>query len=103
MPKCLEFSRVLFRSIAPAKHFAVHSGPESVRHKFDVQPSERDLNETYLPAFRAAVVEGHVDSIMCAYNSVNGVPACASTDLLQKTLREAWGFQGYVVSDCGAD
>ena len=91
-----------FKTIATAKHYAVHSGPEPLRHKFDVQPSERDLNETYLPAFRAAVVEGHVDSIMCAYNSVNGVPACASTDLLRKDLREAWGFQGYVVSDCGA-
>ena len=91
-----------FKTIATAKHFAVHSGPEPLRHKFDVQPSERDLNETYLPAFRAAVLEGHVDSIMCAYNSVNGVPACAATDLLQKTLRQAWGFQGYVVSDCGA-
>ncbi len=91
-----------FKTIATAKHYAVHSGPEPLRHKFDVQPSERDLNETYLPAFRAAVVEGHVDSIMCAYNSVNGVPACASTELLQKTLRQAWGFQGYVVSDCGA-
>ncbi len=91
-----------FKTIATAKHYAVHSGPEPLRHKFDVQPSERDLNETYLPAFRTAVVDGHVDSIMCAYNSVNGVPACANTDLLQKTLREAWGFQGYVVSDCGA-
>ena len=91
-----------FKTIATAKHYAVHSGPEPLRHKFDVQPSERDLNETYLPAFRTAVVEGHVDSIMCAYNSVDGVPACASTDLLQKTLRAAWGFQGYVVSDCGA-
>jgi beta-glucosidase len=91
-----------FKTIATAKHYAVHSGPEPLRHKFDVQPSERDLNETYLPAFRAAVVEGRVDSIMCAYNSVNGVPACASTDLLQKDLRQAWGFQGYVVSDCGA-
>jgi beta-glucosidase len=91
-----------FKTIATAKHYAVHSGPEPLRHKFDVQPSERDLNETYLPAFRAAVVDGHVDSIMCAYNSVNGLPACANTDLLQKDLRQAWGFQGYVVSDCGA-
>jgi len=91
-----------FKAIATAKHYAVHSGPESERHKFDAVPSERDLNETYLPAFRAAVVEGRVDSIMCAYNSVAHVPACANTDLLQKELRGAWGFQGYVVSDCGA-
>ncbi len=90
-----------FKVIATAKHYAVHSGPEPERHKFDVHPSERDLNETYLPAFRASVMEGRVDSIMCAYNSVNGVPACANTDLLQTRLKE-WGFQGYIVSDCGA-
>ena len=66
------------------------------------RPSERDLNETYLPAFHASIVEGNADSVMCAYNSVDGVPACASTDLLQKRLRGDWGFQGYVVSDCGA-
>ena len=90
-----------FKVIATAKHYAVHSGPEPERHRFDVHPSDRDLNETYLPAFRAAVREGKVDSIMCAYNSVNGLPACANTDLLQKDLK-AWGFQGYVVSDCGA-
>jgi beta-glucosidase len=80
-----------FKAIATAKHYAVHSGPEPLRHKFDVTPSPRDLNETYLPAFRAAVMEGKVDSLMCAYNSVNGVPACANTDLLQKDL-QAWGF-----------
>jgi beta-glucosidase len=90
-----------FKVIATAKHFAVHSGPEPDRHRFDVHPSQRDLDETYLPAFRAAVRDGKVDSIMCAYNSVNGLPACANTDLLQKDLK-AWGFQGYVVSDCGA-
>jgi beta-glucosidase len=90
-----------FKVIATAKHYAVHSGPEPSRHMFDVHPSERDLNDTYLPAFRASVMEGKVDSIMCAYNSVNGVPACANTDLLQKNLKE-WGFNGYVVSDCGA-
>jgi beta-glucosidase len=91
-----------FKVIATAKHYAVHSGPEPSRHQFDVQPSERDLNETYLPAFRASIVEGKADSVMCAYNRVDGVPACASTDLLQKRLRGEWGFQGYVVSDCGA-
>ena len=87
--------------VATAKHYAVHSGPEPERHRFDVHPSERDLNETYLPAFRAAVRDGKVDSIMCAYNSVNGFPACANTELLQKDLK-AWGFQGYITSDCGA-
>jgi beta-glucosidase len=90
-----------FKVIATAKHYAVHSGPEPDRHKFDINPSARDLNETYLPAFRASVMEGKVDSIMCAYNRVNGVPACANTDLLQTRLKE-WGFQGYIVSDCGA-
>ena len=90
-----------FKTIATAKHYAVHSGPEPLRHKFNVAPSRRDLEETYLAAFRASVVDGKVDSLMCAYNAVDGVPACANTDLLQKNLRE-WGFQGYVVSDCGA-
>jgi beta-glucosidase len=91
-----------FKAIATAKHFAVHSGPESTRHQFDAQPSERDLDDTYLAAFHAAIVEGKADSVMCAYNSVDGAPACANTDLLQKRLRDEWGFQGYVVSDCGA-
>jgi len=91
-----------FKVIATAKHFAVHSGPEPTRHQFDAQPSERDLDDTYLAAFRAAIVEGKADSVMCAYNSLDGTPACANTDLLQKRLRDEWGFQGYVVSDCGA-
>ncbi len=91
-----------FKVIATAKHYAVHSGPEPSRHQFDAKPSARDRDETYLPAFRAAIVEGKADSVMCAYNSVDGAPACANTDLLQKTLRGEWGFQGYVVSDCGA-
>jgi beta-glucosidase len=90
-----------FKAIATAKHYAVHSGPEPDRHRFDVHPSQRDLNDTYLPAFRAAVKDGKVDSIMCAYNRVDGIPACANTDLLQKDLK-AWGFTGYIVSDCGA-
>ncbi len=68
----------------------------------DVKVSTRDLEETYLPAFRAAIVEGQVDSVMCAYNSIDGAPACANSDLLQNYLRGKWGFQGYVVSDCGA-
>jgi beta-glucosidase len=85
-----------------AKHFAVHSGPELLRHGFDAKPSDHDLRDTYLPAFRAAVVEGHVASVMCAYNAVDGLPACASPFLLQKTLRDTWGFKGFVVSDCNA-
>jgi len=89
-----------FKVIATAKHFAVHSGPESTRHYFDVRPTERDLYETYLPAFQALVQEGKVYSVMGAYNRVYGESASASTLLLQKILREQWGFKGYVVSDC---
>ncbi len=89
-----------FKAIATAKHFAVHSGPETTRHTFNVTPSEADLNDTYLPAFKASVVEAY--SVMCAYNAVDGAPACGSTMLLQDKLRKAWGFHGYVVSDCGA-
>ena len=88
--------------VATPKHYAVHSGPEPLRHTFDAKVSESDMVNTYLPAFRAAVMEGKADSVMCVYNRVDGVPGCASTDLLQKRLREQWGFQGYVVSDCGA-
>jgi beta-glucosidase len=91
-----------FKAIATPKHYAVHSGPDPERHRFNVVPSPHDLEDTYLPAFRATIVEGHADSIMCAYNAVNGVPACASKFLLQETLREAWNFPGYVTSDCGA-
>jgi beta-glucosidase len=91
-----------FKTIATSKHFAVHSGPESTRHTADVHISRHDLEDTYLPAFRATVTEAKVDSVMCAYNSVNGEPACASGMLLQEHLRKDWGFQGYVVSDCGA-
>jgi beta-glucosidase len=88
--------------IATPKHFAVHSGPESLRHRFDVTPTAKDLEETYLPQFRAGITEGHAGSLMCAYNDVDGTPACANTMLLAKTLREAWGFNGFVTSDCGA-
>jgi len=88
--------------VATPKHYAVHSGPEPERHVFDARVSEFDKVNTYLPAFRATVMEGKADSVMCVYNSVDGIPGCASTDLLQKRLREQWGFQGYVVSDCGA-
>ncbi len=90
------------KTIATPKHFAVHSGPEPLRHRFDAEVSEYDLVNTYLYAFKATVMEGKADSVMCVYNAVNGVPGCASADLLQKRLREQWGFQGYVVSDCGA-
>jgi beta-glucosidase len=85
---------------ATAKHYAVHSGPEAERHHFDVRPSEQDLYETYLPAFRALVQEGHVSAVMGAYNRVNGESASASPRLLQGILRKEWGFDGYVVSDC---
>ena len=91
-----------YRVIATPKHFAVHSGPEPTRHFADVDVSKHDELDTYLPAFRAAVVEGHAGSVMCAYNAINGEPACASDFLLQHTLRGAWHFQGYVVSDCEA-
>ena len=88
--------------VATPKHYAVHSGPEPKRHAFDAVASPRDLAETYLPAFKAAVREAKAFSVMGAYNRTNGEPCCGSPTLLQKTLREAWGFDGYVVSDCGA-
>ena len=92
-----------FRKLdATAKHYAVHSGPESERHHFDAQVSPRDLRESYLPAFEACVKEAKVACVMGAYNRTNGEPCCASPTLLQKILREEWGFLGYVVSDCGA-
>ena len=91
-----------YRVISTPKHFDVHSGPEPTRHFADVDVSKHDMVDTYLPAFRAAVTEGHAGSVMCAYNAVNGQPACANEFLLQQELRGAWGFQGYVVSDCGA-
>ena len=86
------------RVAACAKHFAVHSGPEALRHGFDVPVTPKDLQETYLPAFKASVEAG-VAAVMPAYNAVNGVPCCASGELLQRTLRAAWGFQGLVMSD----
>lgn len=87
---------------ATPKHFAVHSGPESTRHSANVFVSRHDLEDTYLPAFRAAIVDGRAGSIMCAYNRVDGQPACASDLLLKDYLRGAWKFDGYVVSDCDA-
>lgn len=88
--------------VATAKHYAVHSGPEPLRHQFNAVVSPRDLRESYLPHFRAAVQEAKVASVMGAYNRVNGEPCCGSPTLLQKILREEWGFDGYVVSDCWA-
>src|ERR1700751_1415556 len=90
------------KTVATSKHYAVHSGPEPERHRFNVDVSPHDLEDTYLPAFRATVTEGQADSVMCAYNAVDGVPACASKMLLEQTLRHDWGFNGYVTSDCGA-
>lgn len=90
------------KAAACAKHFAVHSGPEALRHEFDAEVSEKDLRETYLPAFQACVQEGHVEAVMGAYNCVNGEPCCGSKTLLKKILREEWGFDGHVVSDCWA-
>jgi len=87
--------------VATAKHYAVHSGPEPLRHGFDVDVSERDLRETYLPAFRTLVVDGGVYSVMGAYNRFRGEACCASNTLF-RILRDEWGFNGYVVSDCGA-
>ncbi|MGC2638962.1 MAG: glycoside hydrolase family 3 C-terminal domain-containing protein [Acidobacteriaceae bacterium] len=92
-----------FRVISTPKHYAVHSGPEPLRHQFNVDASPHDLEDTYLPAFRAAVAEAHAQSVMCAYNAIDGVPACANTMLLRDHLRDAWHFDGYVVSDCAAD
>jgi len=91
-----------YLAIATPKHYAVHSGPEPTRHFADVDVSKHDEVDTYEPAFRAAIVEGKAGSIMCAYNAINGEPACANQYLLQDQLRGKWGFQGYVVSDCDA-
>jgi beta-glucosidase len=90
------------KTVATSKHYAVHSGPEATRHSDNVDVSLHDLNDTYLPAFRATVTEGKVESIMCAYNAIDGQPACANEMLLKKYLRDGWKFHGYVVSDCAA-
>jgi beta-glucosidase len=91
-----------YRVISTPKHFAVHSGPEPTRHTADVTVSKHDELDTYLPAFRATVTEAKAGSVMCAYNSINGQPACANQFLLQDQLRGKWSFKGYVVSDCAA-
>lgn len=90
------------KAAACAKHYAVHSGPEALRHTFDVHPSKRDLYDTYLPAFKKLVMEGKVEAVMGAYQALYGVPCNASEFLLNDILRKEWGFAGHVVSDCGA-
>lgn len=92
---------VFYKTAAVAKHFAVHSGPEGNRHAENVRPSPYDLEDTYLPAFRATVTEAKPSGIMCAYNAIDGVPACA-TPLMAGRLRGDWGFSGHVVTDCAA-
>lgn len=89
------------KTAACAKHYAVHSGPERLRHEFNAVASKKDMFETYLPAFKA-LVEADVEAVMCAYNSTNGEPCCANNYLLQEVLKEQWGFNGHVVSDCWA-
>ena len=88
--------------VATSKHYIVHSGPEPLRHEFDAVVSERDFRDTYLPAFKKTVEKGHVYSVMCAYNRYMGEPCCGSVPLQEELLRGELGFQGYIVSDCGA-
>ncbi len=90
------------KTAACVKHYAVHSGPEALRHEFDAHPSARDFYETYLPAFETLVKEAKVEAVMGAYNRVYGLPACGSGLLLDTILRQQWGFEGHIVSDCGA-
>ena len=90
------------KAAACAKHFAVHSGPEDIRHSFDAKASVQDMYETYLPAFKALVKEAKVEAVMGAYNRTNGEPCCGSKTLLKDILRDTWGFEGHVVSDCWA-
>ena len=90
------------KAAACAKHYAVHSGPEELRHEFNAVVSKKDLFETYLPAFKALVQEANVEGVMGAYNKTLGQPCCGSPYLLQDILRDDWGFKGYIVSDCGA-
>ncbi len=89
------------KAAACAKHFAVHSGPEEKRHEFDVKPTPKDLRETYLPAFEACIKEAGVEAVMGAYNRVNGEPCCGHS-YLQDIIRDEWGFEGHIVSDCWA-
>lgn len=92
----------ILKAAACAKHFAVHSGPEALRHEFDAKATPKDMAETYLPAFEALVKESKVESVMGAYNSTNGEPCCGSTTLIRDLLRETWKFEGHFVSDCWA-
>lgn len=94
--------RNFLKAAACAKHFAVHSGPEDLRHGFNAEVTTMDLYETYLPAFKACVQEGRVEAVMGAYNRTNGVPCCGNKVLLKDILRDRWGFEGHVVSDCWA-
>ncbi|MCI1209658.1 MAG: glycoside hydrolase family 3 C-terminal domain-containing protein [Treponema sp.] len=98
----MQGDKPVMKVAACAKHFAVHSGPEALRHQFNAVASQKDMRETYLPAFEALVKEAHVEAVMGAYNRTNGEPCCGSTTLLKKILRDEWGFQGHVVSDCWA-
>ena len=90
------------KAVACAKHYAVHSGPESTRHVYDARPSYFDLWDTYLPAFRELITKAHVHGVMCAYNRYNGAPCCGSDPLMVDILRNQWQFNGYVTSDCWA-
>lgn len=90
------------KTLATAKHYAVHSGPEADRHHDDIHPSRHDLEDTYLPAFEALVTQSKAQAVMCAYNAVDGIPACGSEPLLKDRLRGTWKFDGHVVSDCAA-
>lgn len=90
------------KAVATLKHFAVHSGPEPLRHEFDAQSSQKDLIETYLLAFKEVVERTNVEAVMCAYNRFRGEACCGSSELLQEYLRKQWNFKGHVVSDCGA-
>ena len=100
--KGLQGDGEVIKAAACAKHFAVHSGPEALRHEFDAAATPKDMEETYLPAFEALVKEAHVEAVMGAYNRVNGEPCCASKTLIQDTLRGKWGFEGHFLSDCWA-
>ena len=88
------------KAAACAKHFAVHSGPEALRHSFDAIASKKDMEETYLPAFEKLVTEAGVEAVMGAYNRTNGEPCCGSKTLMKDILRDKWGFEGHYVSDC---
>ena len=100
--KGLQGDGEVMKAAACAKHFAVHSGPEAIRHEFDAQASAKDMEETYFPAFEALVKEADVEAVMGAYNRVNGEPCCGSPTLIRDTLRGKWDFQGHYVSDCWA-